>query len=349
MMSHATKIKAACAALLCVLLVLAGLFWYFRVYTKTPEYALRAIERAFETHDEMLFLRYVRLDDVLDTGYDDFMAGTMDTEFGGAHDTSAALADFSKMLKPAFIKMLNDAVHTYLTEGDWPPADAAKDGSDAENILSRIGLRDLSFRETTNLTVDQAAHTAVVDVVAHQDEADADFTFQVCLAPSDDGDWQVVSIRNLYDYAAFLGNARRLRVQQYLEETDAIIRRHDQSVSAAQMRLYRVLGAGALGNQTTRDMARQIMEQDVLADWQERREELSAVSVPRTMQSLQQLRLKICDLHIAYAEGYAAWMTDKNAATIRSAETNLRQADVLEGEATFLAQRARRLFSDAEE
>lgn len=42
-------------------------------------------------------------------------------------------------------------------------------------------------------------------------------------------------------------------------------------------------------------------------------------------------------------------MTDKNAATIRSAETNLRQADVLEGEATFLAQRARRLFSDAEE
>jgi len=115
------------------------------------------------------------------------------------------------------------------------------------------------------------------------------------------------------------------------------------------MRLYRVLGAGALGNQTTRDMARQIMEQDVLADWQGRREELSAVSVPRTMQSLQQLRLKICDLHIAYAEGYAAWMTDKNAATIRSAETNLRQADVLEGEATFLAQRARRLFFDAEE
>ena len=94
-----------------------------------------------KTQDETLFLRYVRLDDVLDTGYDDFMAGTMDTEFGGAHDTSAALAVFSKMLKPAFIKMLNDAVHTYLTEGDWPPADAAKDGSDAENILSRIGLR----------------------------------------------------------------------------------------------------------------------------------------------------------------------------------------------------------------
>ena len=93
-------------------------------------------------------------------------------------------------------------------------------------------------------------------------------------------------------------------------------------------------------------MARQIMEQDILSDWQERREELAAVTVPRTMQSLHQLRLKICDLHIAYAQGYAAWMTDKNAVTIRAAENNLRQADVLEIEAAFLAQRARRSFSD---
>ena len=53
-------------------------------------------------------------------------------------------------------------------------------------------------------------------------------------------------------------------------------------------------------------MARQIMEQDILVDWQERKNELSAVSVPRSMQSLHQLRLKICDLHIAYAQGYAA-------------------------------------------
>jgi len=39
-------------------------------------------------------------------------------------------------------------------------------------------------------------------------------------------------------------------------------------------------------------------------------------------------------------------MTDKNAVTIRAAENNLRQADVLEIEAAFLAQRARRSFSD---
>ena len=345
-MDRAMKLKIVCAALISVALLLAGLFWYFRIYTKTPEYALHAIEQALEQPDESLFLRHVRLASVLDSGYDDFMTGVMDAEFGHSSEASAALADFSRMLKPAFITMLKDAVNTRLTTGEWPSADPAQDGADTENILSRIGVRDLTFREITDLTIDEENRTASADVLAHQGEAEGDFTFKIDLAPSEEGDWQVISIRNLHEYALFLGRARRLHLEAYLEETDAIIARHDQTVGTAQLRLYGILGAGSLGNQMTRDMARQIMEQDILADWQERREELASVSVPRTMQSLHQLRLKICDLHIAYAQGYAEWMTDKNAATIRAAENNLRQADLLEIEAAFLTQRAKRSFSD---
>ena len=51
MVSRAMRVKIVCAMLLGVLLVFAGLFWYFRVYTKTPEYALRSIETALEQHD----------------------------------------------------------------------------------------------------------------------------------------------------------------------------------------------------------------------------------------------------------------------------------------------------------
>ena len=39
-------------------------------------------------------------------------------------------------------------------------------------------------------------------------------------------------------------------------------------------------------------------------------------------------------------------MTDKNAATIRSAESSLRQAEVLEVEESFLVQRAKRSSGD---
>nr|WP_314806617.1 hypothetical protein [uncultured Selenomonas sp.] len=343
-LSRVMKAKITCAVLLCVVFLFAGLFWYFRVYTKTPEYALRSIESALEHHDSALFFRYVRLDALLDTGYDDFMTGTIEAEFGQTSENSAALADFSKMLKPAFIKMLKDAVDTRLTTGEWPSADPSEDGTDAENILSRIGVRDLTFREIANLTQNDEERTAEADVIVHQGEADTDFAFKILLTPSEAGEWQVSSIQNLQEYAVLLEKARRLRVEAYLDETDAILARHDQTVRTAQLRLYTVLGAGSLGSQSTRDVARQIMEQEILADWQARREELAAVSVPRSLQSLHQLRLKICDLHAAYAQGYAAWMTDKNAATIRSAENSLRQAEVLEVEASLLVQRAKRSF-----
>ena len=332
MVSRAMRVKIVCAMLLGVLLVFAGLFWYFRVYTKTPEYALRSIETALEQHDEALFQRHVRLNDVLNSGYDDFMMGTMDAEFGHSHESAAALEDFSRMLKPAFIQMLQDAVHTRLTTGEWPSTTQAEDGTDV-----------------SNLTLHEDTQTAEADILAHQDEADADFTFNLLLTPSEEGDWQVVAIQNLHEYAVLLEQARRQRIETYLAESDAIIARHKRIVDAAQLRLYSVLGAGALGSQATRDMARQIMEKDILTDWQECKDELSAVTAPRSMQSLHQLRLKICDLHIAYAQGYAAWMTDKNAATIRTAENNLRQAEVLEVEASFLEQRAKRSFGDKSE
>ncbi|MFC2743151.1 MAG: hypothetical protein ACFN1I_07030 [Selenomonas artemidis] len=346
MMSRSVKIKISCFVLLGVAVLFAGLFWYFRIHTKTPEYTMGAIEQALDRHDENRFLRYVRLDEVLDRGYDDFMAGTIAVDFGQGQETPAGLDDFTKMLKPAFTKMLYDAIEARLTTGEFPAVDQTADGAESENILSRIGLRDLSFREITALNVNEENRTAVAEILAHQGEADADFTFQVALAPSDEGDWQVTGITNLHEYAVFLGKARRAHVEDYLTATGAIIARHDQSVRLAQLRLYSSLAVGTLGNQATRDMARRIMEQDILVDWKQRKEELSAVSVPRSMQSLQQLRLKICDLHIAYAEGYAAWMTDKNAATIRSAESSLRQAEVLEVEESFLVQRAKRSSGD---
>ena len=106
MMSRSVKIKISCFVLLGVAVLFAGLFWYFRIHTKTPEYTMGAIEQALDRHDENRFLRYVRLDEVLDRGYDDFMAGTIAVDFGQGQETPAGLDDFTKMLKPALTKML---------------------------------------------------------------------------------------------------------------------------------------------------------------------------------------------------------------------------------------------------
>ena len=348
-MSCSVKVKIVCALILGVILMFTGLFWYFRVYTKTPNYALKSIETALDTQDVKMFHRYVRLDSILDSGYDEFMAGMMEMDFRHSREDSAAIDDFTKMLKPAFAKMLRDAIDLRLSTGEWTASDSSIGDGETENILLRTGLQDLTLRSIVHLSIDESGRTALADILSHQSEADADFTFKAELIPSENGDWQVVRIQNLYEYAVFLGTARRAHVERYLQETESIIARHNHSVGLAKIRLYSTLTAGALGNQKTRDTARTIMEQDILTDWQTRREELSSVQVPRTMKSLHQLRLKICDLHISYAEGYAAWMTDKNATTIRMAEKSLRQAEVLELEETFLVQRAKQSFADETE
>jgi hypothetical protein len=60
------------------------------------------------------------------------------------------------------------------------------------------------------------------------------------------------------------------------------------------------------------------------------------MSVPPAAGTLHRLRIKICDLHIEYAKGYAKWMDDKNASTIRTADAALKQARTLEKEAELL-------------
>ena len=107
----------------------------------------------------------------------------------------------------------------------------------------------------------------------------------------------------------------------------------------AEAQRAEILSAGALGNDATRQALKALMEDTILPDWQARKAELEAIEPPPAAQPLHRLRLHICNLRIAYAEGYAAWMTDKKAATIRDAETKLKQAKTLEMEEMFLTKR----------
>ena len=74
-------------------------------------------------------------------------------------------------------------------------------------------------------------------------------------------------------------------------------------------------------------------------DWEGRKQELFSLPVPKDAAALQELYMKICDLSIAAAQDYAKWLDDKNAATIKSAEDKIHQAQTLTREAAALAKR----------
>ena len=79
------------------------------------------------------------------------------------------------------------------------------------------------------------------------------------------------------------------------------------------------------------------MLEKAAADWTQRKAELSDLTVPPMADTLHHLRLRSCDMRIAYILGYAAWLDDKKAATIREAQAKLKQAKTLENEAAALA------------
>ena len=71
-------------------------------------------------------------------------------------------------------------------------------------------------------------------------------------------------------------------------------------------------------------------------DWQARKQELFSIKVPPEAQDLQNMRLKICDLEIDYANNYAQWLEDKKASTLRISEERQRQSNELKAEAATL-------------
>ena len=97
--------------------------------------------------------------------------------------------------------------------------------------------------------------------------------------------------------------------------------------------------SGTLGQDNIREELKTLMLDVVKKDWDERKQELSKLEVPPSARTLQNLRMNICDLEIGSAEDFAQWMTDKDAATSKSAEIKKTQANTLRTEENALSNR----------
>ena len=322
------------------LAVLGSGYWYFQVYTKTPDYALQKIEQSLEEHDQKTFGRYVDMDALLDKSYDDLMEGLMDAEQPLSSEAKFTVGNFTQMLKAPLITSFKQAVEQYVSTGSWElGAEEGSQGLEAAQVLEKSGLSQSRFRKVDSIAKDKEAGTAIAKVRIFQQEANEEFVLDVQFTEQQDGTWRVTEVGNFHEFVLFLTKARRAQLVQYADTTAEIISRHDAVMIQAQEQFNSLLSRGTLGSDETRKALKNFMEGTIKADWQQRKDELSAVTVPAAAQTLHHLRLKICDLHIAYASGYAAWMTDKKAATIREADRQLKQAKTLEQEEKFLARR----------
>ena len=136
-----------------------------------------------------------------------------------------------------------------------------------------------------------------------------------------------------------LNDYRRAQLDEYLAQSEKIIAAHEDSIIDAEQKYHEILSRGTLGQDEIRTEIKNLMTEVFKNDWENRKQELSELEVPSGAKTLHNLRMKICDLEIGYAEDYAQWMTDKKAETVKSAEEKRNRARTLRNDEEILTRR----------
>lgn len=338
--SRAGKIRLYVVLALVVAAVIGCGIWYFSYYTKSPDYAVERIREAFEKHDQDMFLRYVDLDTVLDSATDALLLGVVEADEQMTSEAKASMMGYMRMFKTPMMMTFKQEILHYVASGGWSKSDAevqAENPLDNNAVLSRTGLKGIEFRQIDYVTADEDAGTAVAGIRVFQSEIGEEFVFAVELAQDEEKGWQVKSIQNFREFVMLVERSNKKLLIGYLEETQGIMEAHDMEVRDIEREVRETLQKGMLGNAATRETLRKLMVEKLIPAWESRKAALQSIAVPQAAETLHNLRLKIADLQIAYAQGYADWMEDKKASTLRDAEAKLKQARTLEGEAAILA------------
>ena len=328
------KIGAGLAAL--AIVVTGGGYYYFHMKGDTPDAAIKAVSSSVEKHDVKAFHKAVDVDSLLDSGYAGFVDGLTSFDSSMTPDARDAIKTFTEMLRAPVMLSLKSAIDSYVATGD----PNLKENVGVAEILQRTGLNDVEVRTVKNIQLNDANRSeAFADVIIFQPELGKEFPIQITLARNDDKQWQVVRVQNFQEYVAAIAEARRALLGEYLTKAAEINSRHEATIRDAEQKYGSILSIGNLGQDKTRSELKTLMNDVIKKDWEERKQELFSLRVPKNAEALHNLYMQICDLSIAAAQDYAKWMDDKNSATIKAAEEKIHQAQTLTTEAMGIAKR----------
>lgn len=327
-------VGAGLAAL--ALAVAGGGYYFFHVHGDSPDFAIKTINQAIEKHDLQEFHRAVNVDSVIDSGYDGFVEGLTALDRVTTPEALDAIKNFTQMLRGPMTASLKAAIDSYVATGEL---NAAQNVGMVE-MLERVGLNGVEMRRVEDIQLNDAnRNEAFADAVIFQPEIGEELTLQFLLARGENNQWQVVRVLNFQDYVARIIQVRRAQLDEYLSKAGEINVRHDSVIRDAEKRYGIILSAGSLGNDKTRAELKKIIDDIFLKDWEDRKQELFGLHVPKDAETLNNLYLRICDTWIDAAKDYSKWMDDKSATTIKSAEGKIHQAQTLSTEAAAIAKR----------
>ena len=319
------------------ILIFAGGGYFFLTSDKDkPAYALQTVEKAVENHNKADFYKVVDLESILDESYSSIVEGVTDADKSMTADARVAVKNFTEMLREPLLLSLKAAVDSYIENGEFNKSENAS----VTTLLERTGFDRIKYRGVDSVEINpRNSREATARVRIYQPEIDREFIFNVILRRNAKDDWQIVGLQNFQDFIDGLNKVRRVQLDKYLEDSAAVNSKHAEIISDAEEKYAEILEEGTLGQDKTRADLKALMLDVIKKDWEERRQELSNLSVPHGAKTLHNLRIKICDLQIEYAENFAQWMDDKKAETAKAAEDKKKLAQTLQAEDNALTRR----------
>lgn len=342
-LSGAWKVRLLCFFGLIVAALLALGWWYFAVYTKSPDYSVRMIRDAIASHDTEQAKRFVDFDRLLDSSADGLLEALIENEKPLSEEAKLAIGGFTKIFREPLVESFRELLLRYVEKGEWNengPKDKVR--IDAGAILERAGLKELSFRQLDYVNIDESGAAAEVGVRLLIGEIGEEYVLRTGFYKTDEGFWRAESLLNLHDLIMFVRDMRLEQMKDYLAQTGELLARHEATIKLAELQQNEIIASGSLAKDETRQRLKKLVEEVVIPDWQLRQTELQKLEVPSSARQLHRLRLKVCELRLQHAALYVKWLEDKKGKTVREANDKLKEAGALEREAVLLTGHAKK-------
>lgn len=313
--------------LLLLLAVIIGVsVWYFAIYTRTPEYALKHAQQAIADQDEAALQRYVNLELLTSRAYDDL---TRDLFAYDATLTPATKVMFEKyylLIKPQLTRGTEQTILRRVRDGSWSlpgGTDILKGrqlGIDYDRFLERSQLRNTTLVDIGSITRSGTTATAILNV--KEDYTGTPFQLEAAMEQAEDGHWQIAYIKNYHDYLDTISQIMNGDISEYIDNTAGIVDDYNATFEQLQQEFKRRVKTsdGKMSDSQRQALARWI-ENEIIPPLKKRQQKLDEIDVPAGARYLASQRQSATDLTIRAWQHYIKALRDDSPEEYDKAET----------------------------
>ncbi|GMA99462.1 hypothetical protein [Pelosinus sp. IPA-1] len=240
-LSPNNKKKYFIFALVTVIFISCFGYWY---WLRTPQYSLKIIKDAVETHDLQKFEKHVDIETLVSRVIDQVLDSKVNNKNEVQDEqTNAFAAGLIKMLKPQFVLMAKDQIRSYVEKGSTetqPKNNQPKNKNEStpnfsiNDIYKNNGGGSVDFKGIEYVNKD--GKIAIVGLKLFYPKLNSDVILELKMREMD-GYWQIAEINNL---SAFMLKLEELEKNKLAELNKPIINEMNAAIKIDSIQIVPV-------------------------------------------------------------------------------------------------------------